>query len=155
MDQALRGLALTTLSPGQDISDRISVIYAPPGAWSHGLVWGADVVEVPRGDEGASGRARMRSASRPTSAAASRAARGVPANWYAVTVRGPIEARAILDVLRSGVDAELAEAPFRVKNGDTLPAGSLISPRPTGLRPKRSTRPVRPPAHHVQARDRL
>ena len=57
MDQALRGLALTTLSPGQDISDRISVLYAPPGAWSHGLVWGADASRS-RAATGASGRAR-------------------------------------------------------------------------------------------------
>ena len=125
MDQALRGLALTTLSPGQDISDRISVLYAPPGAWSHGLVWGADVVEVARGD--GSFRPRTNEIRKPSDLHGGlEGGKGVPANWYAVTVRGPIEARAILDVLRSGVDAELAEAPFRVKNGDTLPAGSLI-----------------------------
>ena len=47
MDQALRGLAYTTLSAGQDISDRITQLYAPPGAWSHGLLWGADVFEIP------------------------------------------------------------------------------------------------------------
>jgi hypothetical protein len=50
MDQALRGIALTALSVGQDVSDRITRLYAPPGAWSHGSLWGANVVEVPRGD---------------------------------------------------------------------------------------------------------
>ena len=50
MQQAFRGFAYTALAAGQDISDRISQLYAPPGAWSHGLLWGADVVEVPAGD---------------------------------------------------------------------------------------------------------
>ncbi len=47
MDQPLRGLAYTSLGAGQDVSSRISILYAPPGAWSHGYLWGADVVEVP------------------------------------------------------------------------------------------------------------
>ena len=125
LDQALRGLALTTLSPGQDISDRISALYAPPGAWSHGLVWGADVVEVPRGTRASSQR-RMRSSSRSRLSGGLEGGKGVPATWYAATIRGPIEARGILGLLRSGVDAELAEAPFPVTGGDIMPAGSLI-----------------------------
>ena len=48
MSQALRGLANTALSIGVDISADISQLYAPPGAWSHGYLWGADVVEIPR-----------------------------------------------------------------------------------------------------------
>ena len=47
MNQALRGIALTALSAGQDVSEQISQLYAPPGAWSHGHLWGADVVEIP------------------------------------------------------------------------------------------------------------
>ena len=34
MDQAHRGLADTALNVGVDISDRISILYAPPAAWS-------------------------------------------------------------------------------------------------------------------------
>ena len=49
MDQALRGFAYTALAAGQDISDRITQLYAPPGAWSHGQLWGADTFEVPAG----------------------------------------------------------------------------------------------------------
>ena len=49
MDQARRGLADTALSIGVDVSDRISPLYAPPGAWSHGYLWGADVVTIPEG----------------------------------------------------------------------------------------------------------
>ena len=38
------------MAAGQDISERISQLYAPPGAWSHGSLWGADVIEIPAGD---------------------------------------------------------------------------------------------------------
>ena len=47
MDQAHRGLADTALNVGVDVSDRISILYAPPAAWSHGYLWGADVAEIP------------------------------------------------------------------------------------------------------------
>ena len=50
MRQAFRGFAYTALTAGQDISERISQLYAPPGAWSHGSLWGADVVEIPAAD---------------------------------------------------------------------------------------------------------
>ena len=49
MNQALRGLAHTALSIGVDVSPRINTLYAPPGAWSHGFLWGADVVPIPDG----------------------------------------------------------------------------------------------------------
>ncbi len=49
MNQPLRGLAFTALGPGLDYSSRINQLYAPPGGWSHGLMWGADTVEVPNG----------------------------------------------------------------------------------------------------------
>jgi hypothetical protein len=49
MDQALRGLADTALGPGVDVSNLIGVLYAPPGAWSHGALWGSDVVTIPDG----------------------------------------------------------------------------------------------------------
>ena len=52
MNQPLRGIAWNALSAGVDISGtKITTLYASPGAWSHGLCWGADVVEVPRGDD--------------------------------------------------------------------------------------------------------
>ncbi len=124
MNQALRGLALTALSPGQDISDRITQLYAPPGAWSHGSLWGADVVEVPRGAAFAP-PAREIGAPTPLQGGV-RGGTAVPADWYSVTLRGPIEVRAILGLLRSGVHAELAEAPFTSTTGGEMPAGSLV-----------------------------
>ena len=48
MNQARRGLADTALAIGVDISSQISRLYAPPGAWSHGYLWGADVRDDPR-----------------------------------------------------------------------------------------------------------
>ena len=114
MNQAQRGLALTTLSAGQDISDRITQLYAPPGAWSHGLLWGADVVEIPRGDR-PSTRRRCRSTRSTQLQGGVRG--GGPADWYAVTVRGAAEVRAVLDLLRSGVDGEVAEAVVRQRLG--------------------------------------
>ena len=49
MKQPRRGLADTALSIGVDISPRIQRLYAPPAAWSHGYLWGADTVTVPDG----------------------------------------------------------------------------------------------------------
>ena len=120
MDQALRGLAYTTLSAGQDISDRITQLYAPPGAWSHGLLWGADVLEID--DDGFA----------PTTApiTAPNALQGGlaagAADWYAITLRGVHEVRAILGLLRNDVDGEVAEEAFTTTSAGHMPAGTLL-----------------------------
>ena len=49
MAQAHRGLAETALGIGVDVSSRIGILYAPPAAWSHGYLWGADTLQVPNG----------------------------------------------------------------------------------------------------------
>ncbi|WP_281965706.1 M14 family zinc carboxypeptidase [Serinicoccus marinus] len=49
MHQAKRGMANTLLGRGTDISDRVDAMYDISG-WSHGLLWGADVLTVPEGD---------------------------------------------------------------------------------------------------------
>jgi hypothetical protein len=118
MDQAFRGLALTTLDEGQDIADRISQLYAPPGAWGHGQLWGADVVEIPAASTFAPNAVPV------TATHALRGglgeSKGRPA-WYSLTLRGVSEVRVVLDLLRSGIDAEVAEASL-----GATPAGSLI-----------------------------
>src|ERR671919_204232 len=124
MDQAFRGLALTTLSAGQDISERITQLYAPPGAWSHGHLWGADVVEVPSGDS----TFRPNTVPVETVNELEGGVRAGPADWYSITVRGAAEVRAILDLLRSGVDGEVAEKPFASVTAGPMPSGSLIFP---------------------------
>jgi hypothetical protein len=129
MDQPMRGLALTTLSAGQDVSDRITQLYAPPGAWSHGYLWGADVVEIPRGAPFAPRTSQINKVNDLEG--------GVPSgksDWYSVTVRGAEEVRAILDILRSGVDGEVAEQPFTSTTGGDMPAGSLIFPADRGTK---------------------
>ncbi|HJV03981.1 MAG TPA: M14 family zinc carboxypeptidase [Actinomycetota bacterium] len=120
MDQAMRGLAYTALSAGQDISDRISQLYAPPGAWSHGWLWGADVLEV---DDPSFAPA---TAPIGTTNALQGGVRSGAADWYAVMLRGVREVHAVLDLLRSGVDGEVAEEPFTTPTGGDMPAGSVI-----------------------------
>jgi hypothetical protein len=124
MDQALRGIALTALSAGQDVSDRITQLYAPPGAWSHGYLWGADVVEIPSG-------ASFSPATAPVADVDTLQGglRDATAPWHAVTLRGTAEVRAVLDLLRDGIDGEVAEAPFTTATGSAMPAGSLIFPQ--------------------------
>ena len=121
MDQALRGLAYTTLSAGQDVSERITQLYAPPGAWSHGLLWGADVFEVPDDPTFAPSTAPI---TQPNTLAGGLAAG--PADSYAITLRGVGEVRAVLDLLRSGVVGEVAEEPFTSASAGEMPAGSLL-----------------------------
>ncbi|MGO0574852.1 M14 family zinc carboxypeptidase [Ornithinimicrobium panacihumi] len=48
LHQAKRGMARTILGAGSDISERVDAMYDISG-WSHGLLWGADVVTVPAG----------------------------------------------------------------------------------------------------------
>jgi hypothetical protein len=125
MNQALRGLAWDALAGGTDIQGRISILYASPAAWSHGLVWGADTFEVPRND------ATFMPKTLPVSAV-NLLAGGVrggitaKADWYSVSLKGVHQGQAILDVLKSGVPAELAEAPFASTTGGSMPAGTLI-----------------------------
>ena len=75
MTQAHRGLANTALGIGDDVSASITQLYAPPGAWSHGYLWGADIVTIPQGRRLPSPASSVRSRSRRSSAAASTAAR--------------------------------------------------------------------------------
>ncbi len=120
MDQPFRGLALTALDAGQDISDRISQLYAPPGAWSHGQLWGADVVEIPAGSASFNPTTQAQATPNPLTGGVG-GSKGKP-TWYSLTLRGPSEVRAVLDLLRSGIDAEIAEV------SGASPAGSLIFP---------------------------
>jgi len=126
MDQALRGIALTTLSAGQDISDRITQLYAPPGAWSHGLLWGADVVEIPADDTAFT--AHTNPIDVPNTLQGGVVGGGT-VDWYSLNPRGVSEVRAVLDLLRAGVDGEIAEASFTSTTGGPMPAGTLIFPK--------------------------
>ncbi len=121
----MRGLAYTALAAGQDISDRITQLYAPPGAWSHGQLWGADTVEVPASDTTFTPLVTPITSPNPL---AGGVRGGGKADWYALTIRGAAEVRAVLDLLRSGVDGEVAESPISSASAGTMPAGTLIFP---------------------------
>ncbi len=124
MRQAFRGFAYTALAAGQDISERISQLYAPPGAWSHGSLWGADVVQIPAGD------ASFNPATTPVASVnpLQGGVRPGPASWYALTIKGAAQLRAVLNVLRSGVDGEVAEVSVASASAGPMPAGSVIFP---------------------------
>lgn len=124
MDQPMRGLAFTALGPGVDYSVRIGQLYAPPGGWSHGLMWGADTVEVPHGDATFTPATEVITAVDPLSGGVAAGA----SDWYSVSIKGVREQQVVLDLLRDGVYGEIAEAEFVSTSGGPTPAGSLIFP---------------------------
>ncbi len=123
MDQPLRGLAFTALGPGLDYSFRINQLYAPPGGWSHGLMWGADTVEVPNGAAFAPPTTLITSVSALSGGVAHGAA-----DWYAAKLGGVRDGQAILGLLHQGIYGEIAEAAFVNADGGPMPAGSIIFP---------------------------
>ena len=128
MNQPLRGIAWNALSAGVDISGtKITTLYASPGAWSHGLCWGADVVEVPRGDD-TFAPATVLTSSPSTLVGGIRDGVAAPSDWYSVTLKGVHEYPAIRGLLKSGIDAQMAETQFVSTTAGTMPAGTLIFP---------------------------
>jgi hypothetical protein len=133
MNQALRGLALTALDAGQDVSNRANQLYAPPGAWSHGTLWGADTVEVPHGD--ASFAPATTPVTTPNALVGGvRDGTGADSDFYSLTVRGWREYSTISSLLHSGVLGEVAEAPFTSTTGGLSPAGTLLFPNDAATR---------------------
>jgi hypothetical protein len=127
MSQALRGLAWNALSAGTDIETRITDLYASPAAWSHGLLWGADTLEIPLDDATFAPSTNLIF---DTNSLVGGVRGGVdaPAGFYSVTLKGVNEDKAVLALLRSGVSGLIAEAPFTSTTGGATPAGSLIFP---------------------------
>ena len=124
MDQPLRGLAYTALGAGQDVSSRISILYAPPGAWSHGYLWGADVVEIPDSATFDPKTERVRKVWN---------APGGVDGWrnaaaFALAIDSATAVRTLNDLLDSGLDAQLATAPFTNAFGEQMPAGTVLFP---------------------------
>jgi Zinc carboxypeptidase len=124
MDQARRGLADTALSIGVDVSDRIGRLYAPPGAWSHGYLWGADVVTIPEGSSSFDPKAKP--ISRP-----SRLDGGIDsgaADAYALEIDSATAVRTLNELVGDGASAEFAMESFASADGEELAAGSAIFP---------------------------
>ena len=120
LDQSLRALANTMLDVGDDISDRVTELYAPPGAWSNGFLWGADVVTIERDR-------RFTAATRAVEQA-DRVAGGVRAgraDWLALELSSPTAVRTANALIGEGVPARLALEAFETRDGE-LAAGSIL-----------------------------
>ncbi|HSC93153.1 MAG TPA: hypothetical protein VLB86_15990, partial [Gaiellaceae bacterium] len=120
MNQARRGLANTALSVGDDVSNSISQLYAPPAAWSHGYLWGADIVTIPRSAAFAPQTNRILSPSHLPG--------GVEpgkADAYALELDSATAVRTLNALLGRGIAAQVALAPSTGPDGDALPAGSV------------------------------
>lgn len=99
LHQARRGMANTILGPGTDISGRVEAMYDISG-WSHGLLWGADVVSVPAGEQ-LSVVGRTVAGADPTGALAP------SADGWRLELEDPADVRALDDLLDSGAAARL------------------------------------------------
>jgi hypothetical protein len=105
MAQPRRGLADTALSIGVDISPRIQRLYAPPAAWSHGYLWGADAVTIP---DGAKFSPRTDEVQQPNRLHGGvEGGSGAPAA-YTLELDSPTAVKALNMVLGQGVQASLA-----------------------------------------------
>ncbi len=124
MNQAHRGLAETSLGIGVDVSSRIGILYAPPAAWSHGYLWGADVIQVPNGV----------AFTAPTTAPIPKPTKfdgGVEAGfaeYYALAINSATAVRTLNSLLGSGLKAKLALAQFTTPGGRVFPAGTVLFP---------------------------
>jgi len=121
MTQAHRGLADTALSIGTNISGLIGQLYAPPGAWSHGYLWGADTLVIPRDADFAPITNRVTKASHLLGGVEP----GV-ADAYVLAIDSPTAVRTLNALLAGGTPAQLAMTSFTNPTGETLPAGSAI-----------------------------
>jgi hypothetical protein len=121
MDQAHRGLAETALGIGVDVSSRIGILYAPPAAWSHGYLWGADVLQVPNG---------VPFTAKTTQPIAKPVVLGGgvesgAADYYALEIDSATAVRTLNTLLKGGLTAKLATAPF-TSGGASFPAGTVL-----------------------------
>jgi hypothetical protein len=156
MDQALRGLANTMLDVGDDISDRVTRLYAPPGAWSNGFLWGADVVTIERDRRFSPSTSSVKRTDRVDGGV-----RQGRTDWYALELDSRTAVRTVNSLLMDGVEATLATEAFETRSGD-MPAGSVLfsedderrlrnAGREAGLwfEPARGVLPAREPIERV------
>ena len=123
MTQARRGLVDTALAIGVDISNDIGQLYAPPGAWSHGFLWGADVLLIPRGADFTPQTNRVLKASHLLGGVEPGVADG-----YALVIDSPSAVRTLNGLVEAGVPVQLATSSFGSATGGILPAGSAVFP---------------------------
>jgi len=105
--QPRRGLLDTAMSIGVDISDRIGILYAPPAAWSHGYLWGADVVTVEDGDRFSPKTNRIHKPNRLKGGLEHGKAKG-----YVLEIDSPTAVRTLNSLVGAGVEGGLALEAF-------------------------------------------
>ena len=123
MTQARRGLADTALSIGVDVTPRIGILYAPPAAWSHGYLWGANVITIPR--DAASFMPQTNRVLTPNNFGGGGLEPG-PADRYALKIDSPTAVRTVNDLVGQGTLVQIALASFATASGETMPAGSAV-----------------------------
>jgi hypothetical protein len=116
MTQPRRGLADTALGIGLDISEDIGILYAPPASWSHGYLWGADVVTVADGEPFSPRTSEIHRPNRLSGGLESGHATG-----YLLDIDSPTAVRTLNALIGGGVQAGLALAAF--SDG---PAGTAV-----------------------------
>jgi Zinc carboxypeptidase len=124
MAQTRRGLADTALSLGVDISDRIQRLYAPPAAWSHGYLWGADTVTIADGARFSPKLDEIHKPNRLKGSVPRHKTRG-----FTLRIDSPTAVRALNDLVRGGAHASLATTAF---SGG--PAGTVVFGADRGTR---------------------
>jgi hypothetical protein len=107
--QPRRGLLDTAMSIGVDISARIGILYAPPAAWSHGYLWGADVVTVEDGDRFTPKTNEIHKPNRLDGGIEHGKGK---AKGYVLEIDSPTAVRALNELVGDGVDAGLALEAF-------------------------------------------
>ena len=129
--QALRSLADTALGIGSDISTQITQLYAPPAAWSHGYLWGADTVTIPPGDTSfAPATTRVQKVNWLNGGVESGHAPGETGNaeGYALEVNSPTAIRTLNALVTGGTQGLFALRSFPTLTAGIYPAGSVIFP---------------------------
>jgi hypothetical protein len=134
MDQAHRGLADTALNIGVDVSDRISILYAPPAAWSHGYLWGADIAEIPLGSGFSPATTPISKTTTPPGGVEAGRAEA-----YALELDSATAVRTLNALIGGGLTAKMALTAFPAKTGGTLPAGTVLFAADHSTRAKLAT----------------
>ncbi|WP_202613565.1 M14 family zinc carboxypeptidase [Ornithinimicrobium cerasi] len=128
LHQARRGMANTILGAGTDISERVEAMYDIAG-WSHGLLWGADVVTVPEG-------VRLSVVGQEVDAAAASGSLALSSAGWRLELEDPADVRALVDLLSAGVQVELLDdGAVLVPAGDVAAAQAVVAEHGVALAP--------------------
>jgi hypothetical protein len=129
MTQAFRGLAATALGLGSDISADINQLYAPPASWSHGYLWGADVVTIARDAAFSPKTSPVKKPSKLKGGVEKtkppKPKPGPRLERYLLEMDSPTAVRTLNALVAAGLHTEVAMASF-TDDGDTYPAGSAV-----------------------------